>query len=55
MIKQVMDKEVMIAAAAFATTYDRMEVVNFTDAVDFHPYAFMYKKPKAMSDCLLDA
>ena len=53
MIKQVMDKEVMIAAAAFATTYDRMEVVNFTDAVDFHPYAFMYKKPKAMSKELL--
>merc|ERR1712226_1098146 len=29
MIKQVMNKEVMLGAAAFATTLDRMKVVNF--------------------------
>ena len=53
MIKQVMDKEVMLAAAAFTTTYERMKVVNFTSAIDLHPYGFMYRRPAQLSRTLL--
>ena len=49
MIKQLIDKEVMLAAAAFAISYERMQVVNFTDAFDLQPYAFMYRRPKTLS------
>ena len=53
MIRQVMDKEVHLAAAAFATTLDRMEVVGFTEPVDLHPYGFMYKKQSRVGKDLL--
>ena len=53
MIKQVMNKEVMLGAAAFATTLDRMKVVNFTQALDLHPYAFMYRRPRQLSRTVL--
>ena len=43
----------MLAAAAFATTYDRMKVVNFTDALDLHPYSYMYRRPKDLSRTIL--
>ena len=53
MIKQVVDKEVMLAAAAFAISYERMQVVNFTSALDLQPYAFMYRRPKEVSRAVL--
>lgn len=53
MIRQVVDKEVMLAAAAFAISYERMEVVNFTSAIDLQPYAFMYRRPKEVSRAVL--
>ena len=43
----------MIGAAAFAKNSERMERVDFTDALDLHPYGFIYKKPKAVSKELL--
>ena len=53
MIRQVKDKEVMLAAAAFAISYERMEAVNFTSAIDLQPYAFMYRRPKEVSRAVL--
>ena len=53
MVRQVMDKEVMLAAAAFSVTSDRREVVGFTEPVDLHPYGFMYKKPSRVGKDLL--
>ena len=53
MIKQVMDKDVLLAAAAFSITYDRMQVINFTSAIDLQPYAFMYRRPKEVSRAVL--
>ena len=50
---QVMRGEVALAAAAMATTYDRLQVVDFSDALDIHPYGFMYKKPSSVSKQLL--
>ena len=52
---QVMNKEVMLGAAAFATTLDRMKVVNFTQALDLHPYGFMYRRPRQLSRTVLVA
>ena len=49
MIKQVIDKEVMLAAAAFAINDERMQAVKFTSPLDHHPYAFMYRKPREVS------
>ena len=48
-----MNKEVMLGAAAFATTLDRMKVVNFSQAIDLHPYAFMYRRPRQLSRTVL--
>ena len=50
---QVMRGEVALAAAAMATTYDRLQVVDFSDALDIHPYGFMYKRPSSVSKELL--
>ena len=44
-----MDKEVMFAAAGFAVSPERLEVVNFTTAFDLQPYTFMYKRPSKVS------
>merc|ERR1719291_480962 len=49
MIGQLVDREVMLGAAAFAISQERKEVVNFTSAIDLHPYAFMYRRPQALS------
>ena len=53
MVGQVVRGEVALAAAAMATTYDRMQVVDFTEAMDVHPYGFMYKRPSSVSKELL--
>lgn len=53
MINQVENYEVMLGAAAFAKNSERMERIDFTDALDLHPYGFIYKKPKAVSKELL--
>ena len=53
MIKQVVDKEVMLAADACANSYERMQVVNFTSALDLQPYASMYRRPKEVSLAVL--
>ena len=45
-IRQLVDKEVVMAAAAFAISHERMQAVNFTSAIDLQPYAFMYRRPK---------
>ena len=50
---QVKDKEVMLAAAAFATTFERMKAVNFTDAIALHPYGFLYRRPRQLSRTVL--
>ena len=45
-IRQLVDKEVVMAAAAFAISHERMQAVNFTSPIDLQPYAFMYRRPK---------
>jgi hypothetical protein len=45
MIRQVMDKQVLFAAASFAVDASRMSVVNFTNTIDVQPYTFMYRRP----------
>ena len=41
------------SAAAFAISHERMQAVNFTSALDLHPYAFMYRRPKEVSRAIL--
>lgn len=53
MIKQVMDKEVMFAAAGFAVSTERLQVVNFTKSIDVQPYTFMYRRPTELSRAVL--
>lgn len=53
MIKQVMDKEVMMAAAAFSISHERQQVVNFSMPLDLQPYTFMYRRPEAQSRAVL--
>ena len=45
MIRQVMAKEVLFAAASFAVDSTRMSVVDFTETIDVQPYTFMYRRP----------
>ena len=49
-----MDKEVVMAAAAFAISHERMQAVNFTSAIDLQPYAFMYRRPKEVYRYCID-
>ena len=49
MIKQVMDKEVFMAAAAFAVSLERNEVVNFSRPFDLQPYTFIFRRPTVVS------
>lgn len=49
MIRQVMDKEVMLGAAAFTVSHERIQVVNFTVPIDVQPYTFMYRRPTQIS------
>jgi hypothetical protein len=57
--RQVMDKEVMLGAAAFTVSHERMQVppggrsvgtagqvVNFTVPIDVQPYTFMYRSAR---------
>jgi len=53
MINQLINDEVVVAAAAFAVSHERRQVVNFTEALDIQPYAFMYRRPKQLSKALL--
>jgi len=53
MIRQVQNKEVMLAAAGFAVSDERVKVVNFTETIDMQPYTFMYKRPTELSRYLL--
>eukprot|EP00092_Neocalanus_flemingeri_P000465 GFUD01000495.1.p1 GENE.GFUD01000495.1~~GFUD01000495.1.p1 ORF type:complete len:837 (+),score=225.49 GFUD01000495.1:88-2598(+) len=53
MIKQVMDGEVMMAAAAFSISHERQQVVNFTMPLDLQPYTFMYRRPTELSRAVL--
>ena len=53
MIRQLVDKEVVVAAAAFAISHDRRQAVNFSSALDLQPYAFMYRRPKEVSRMFL--
>jgi len=53
LIKQVMDKEVVLAAAAFSISHERQEVVNFSMPLDLQPYTFMYRRPAALSRAVL--
>ena len=53
MIRQVMDEEVMLAAAAFSVSHERLQVVNFTKALDLQPYTFMYRRPTELSRAVL--
>ena len=49
MVKQLIDSEVLIAAASFAVSQERQQVVNFTSSIDLQPYSFMYRRPKEIS------
>merc|ERR1719186_90166 len=49
MIRQVMNKEVLFAAAGFAVSPERLQVVNFTESLDVQPYTFMYRRPQQLS------
>ena len=49
MVKQLINKEVVIAAASFAMSHERQQVINFTDPIDLQPYSFLYRRPKAIS------
>ena len=49
MIKQLVENEVMIAAASFAISDERQQAVNFSIPIDFQPYSFMYRQPKEIS------
>ena len=53
MVDMVAANQVMVGAASFAVTSARREKVDFTEAVDLHPYGFMYKKPTSVSKELL--
>ena len=53
LIKQVMDGEVMLAAAAFAVSHERQQVVNFSMPLDLQPYTFMYRRPTTLSRAVL--
>lgn len=53
MISQVINNEVLLAAAAFSVSAEREVVVNFTVPLDMQPYAFMYRRPKELSRYLL--
>ena len=49
MVKQLIDSEVLIAAASFAVSQERQQVVNFTSSIDLQPYSFLYRRPKEIS------
>ena len=49
MVKQLIDSEVLIAAASFAVSQERQQVVNFTSSIDLQPYSFLYIRPKEIS------
>eukprot|EP00090_Calanus_glacialis_P014319 TRINITY_DN2308_c0_g1_i1.p1 TRINITY_DN2308_c0_g1~~TRINITY_DN2308_c0_g1_i1.p1 ORF type:complete len:839 (-),score=174.35 TRINITY_DN2308_c0_g1_i1:100-2616(-) len=53
LIKQVMDGDVVMAAAAFAVSHERQQVVNFTMPIDLQPYTFMYRRPTTLSRAVL--
>jgi len=53
LIKQVMDGDVVLAAAAFAISHERQQVVNFTMPLDLQPYTFMYRRPAPLSRAVL--
>lgn len=53
LIKQVMDGDVLMAAAAFAVSHERQQVVNFTIPLDLQPYTFMYRRPTTLSRAVL--
>ena len=53
LIKQVMDGDVVMAAAAFAVSHKRQQVVNFTMPIDLQPYTFMYRRPTTLSRAVL--
>jgi len=53
LIRQVVDGDVMLAAAAFTVSRERLEAVNFSMSLDVQPYTFMYRRPKETSRALL--
>ena len=53
LIRQVMDKEVMLAAAPIPISLERQQVVNFTTTLDRQPYTFMYRRPEEISKAIL--
>ncbi|XP_069953215.1 ionotropic receptor 93a-like isoform X3 [Cherax quadricarinatus] len=53
MIKMIMDNEVLLGAASFTVSDQRMKAVNFTATIDRQPYAFLISRPKELSRVLL--
>ena len=49
MMRQVVDKDVFLAAASFAVSSERSKDVDFTAAIDFQPYGFMYRRPEEIT------
>ena len=49
MVRQLVDNEVTLAAAAFAVSRERQTAINFTDPIDLQPYSFMYRRPRELS------
>ena len=53
MMGQLVNHEVILAAAPFAISPERRQAVNFSDIIDIHPYAFMYRRPEETSKALI--
>ena len=49
MIGQLISKEVFVAAASFAVSKERQDVVDFTFPIDLQPYGFLYRRPKEIT------
>lgn len=49
MMKQLVDKDVFLAAASFAVSGERSEAVDFTSSIDVQPYGFMYRRPREIN------
>ena len=53
LIRQVIDKEVVVSAAALSVSKERLSVVKFSETIDMQPYTFIYRRPTELSRYLL--
>merc|ERR1712200_388624 len=53
LIRQVIDNEVMLSAAAISVSKERQAAVNFSETIDMQPYTFLYRRPTELTRYLL--